>query len=311
MNQAIATYDTTSKNCKEAYPFGFNGQERKDDYKGKGNHNHALYWEYDTRIGRRWNLDPVDQISISNYAVMGNSPIWHSDVLGDDFKDKKGNNVVAGEGIVATKDGSRITNTSSDRNWDYGTWNDETGAYDLKNYKETDGLSAGQLFDLGSIELWSNSSVRALGNILRKAEARVNGDGSYMRNIIEQGENGFGEPELFLHSIVAPVDNAPRVQIVNDLDILAFIPGGGGATGALAKNPPFKPSQIVNGLQKMGKMKGGSVERMPKDVAKILGIDYYELRKLIHMKKAKEGRGGADNYTWDELMNLGKTLKEK
>lgn len=88
MNQAIATYDTTSKNCKEAYPFGFNGQERKDDYNGQGNHNHALYWEYDTRIGRRWNLDPVDQISISNYAVMGNSPIWHSDVLGDDFRNK-------------------------------------------------------------------------------------------------------------------------------------------------------------------------------------------------------------------------------
>ncbi len=83
MNQAIATYDTTSKNCKEAYPFGFNGQERKDDYKGKGNHNHALYWEYDTRIGRRWNLDPVDQISISNYAVFANSPIWVVDPLGD------------------------------------------------------------------------------------------------------------------------------------------------------------------------------------------------------------------------------------
>jgi hypothetical protein len=28
-------------------------------------------------------LDPVDQISISNYAVMGNSPIWMNDPLGD------------------------------------------------------------------------------------------------------------------------------------------------------------------------------------------------------------------------------------
>ncbi len=89
MNQAIATYDTTSENCKEAYPFGFNGQERKDDYKGKGNHNHALYWEYDTRIGRRWNLDPVDQINISNYATMANSPIWKNDPLGDEVKGDK------------------------------------------------------------------------------------------------------------------------------------------------------------------------------------------------------------------------------
>lgn len=66
--------------------FGFNGQERKDDYKGKGNHNHALYWEYDTRIGRRWNLDPKPQVNISDYAVMGNSPIWFIDPLGDEIR---------------------------------------------------------------------------------------------------------------------------------------------------------------------------------------------------------------------------------
>ncbi len=43
-----------------------------------------MYWEYDTRLGRRWNLDPVDQVSISNYAVLSNSPILKVDPLGDD-----------------------------------------------------------------------------------------------------------------------------------------------------------------------------------------------------------------------------------
>lgn len=42
--------------------------------------------EMDTRIIRRWNLDPVDQISISNYAVNRNNYIALSDPLGDDPK---------------------------------------------------------------------------------------------------------------------------------------------------------------------------------------------------------------------------------
>ena len=45
----------------------------------------ALFWEYDTRTARRWNLDPVDQISISNYAVNGLNPILYSDPEGDLF----------------------------------------------------------------------------------------------------------------------------------------------------------------------------------------------------------------------------------
>src|SRR5690606_1363321 len=47
------------------------------------NLNTALYWEYDTRLGRRWNVDPVDQISISNYAVNGLNPILLNDPNGD------------------------------------------------------------------------------------------------------------------------------------------------------------------------------------------------------------------------------------
>ena len=65
------------------YRFGFNGQEGTDELSGVGNHTTATFWEYDTRLGRRWNLDPVDQISISNYAVFKNNPIWFVDPLGD------------------------------------------------------------------------------------------------------------------------------------------------------------------------------------------------------------------------------------
>jgi LysM domain len=79
------------------YMFGFNGQEKVDEISGTGNHNTALFWEYDTRLGRRWNLDPVDQVNISNYAVNYNNPIQFNDPLGntgnDPVKVKKGDNL--------------------------------------------------------------------------------------------------------------------------------------------------------------------------------------------------------------------------
>ena len=49
-----------------------------------GNHNTAEFWEYDTRVGRRWNTDPVVKPWESSYACFANNPIWYSDVNGDD-----------------------------------------------------------------------------------------------------------------------------------------------------------------------------------------------------------------------------------
>ena len=65
------------------YRYGFQTQEKVNEIAGEGNHYTAKFWEYDPRIGRRWNLDPVDQISISNYASLGNNPIYYTDFLGD------------------------------------------------------------------------------------------------------------------------------------------------------------------------------------------------------------------------------------
>ena len=69
--------------CTTSYRIAFNGQEKTDEISGAGNHNTALYWEYDTRLGRRWNLDPKPNTSISSYAAFANNPIIYKDVLGD------------------------------------------------------------------------------------------------------------------------------------------------------------------------------------------------------------------------------------
>ncbi len=65
------------------YRFGNGGQEKTDEISGSGNHTTAMFWGYDTRLGRRWNQDPKPNPSISNYSCFANNPIWFSDVNGD------------------------------------------------------------------------------------------------------------------------------------------------------------------------------------------------------------------------------------
>ncbi len=72
----------------DGYRYGMNGQERDDEVSGPGNTNTAQFWEYDTRLGRRWNLDPRPQIKMSDYSCFGNNPIMNVDILGDSKQSK-------------------------------------------------------------------------------------------------------------------------------------------------------------------------------------------------------------------------------
>jgi len=67
----------------DGYAFGYNGQLKDNEVYGEGNSYTAEFWQYDPRIGRRWNVDPVDQISRSNYSTFGNNPIYNVDHEGD------------------------------------------------------------------------------------------------------------------------------------------------------------------------------------------------------------------------------------
>jgi hypothetical protein len=64
------------------YRYGYNTQERSDELYGPGNFYTAQFWEYDTRIWRRWNRDPVSFADFSVYAVFFNNPIYFIDPLG-------------------------------------------------------------------------------------------------------------------------------------------------------------------------------------------------------------------------------------
>ena len=64
------------------YRYGFNGQEQDNEI-AEGVYT-AEYWEYDSRIGRRWNVDPVVRSWESPYACLRNSPVIFKDPNGDD-----------------------------------------------------------------------------------------------------------------------------------------------------------------------------------------------------------------------------------
>ena len=67
------------------YRYGLNGQERSDEL--NENLTTALYWEYDSRIGRRWNLDPKLNEYESPYLCFSGNPINMVDPDGDETKD--------------------------------------------------------------------------------------------------------------------------------------------------------------------------------------------------------------------------------
>jgi LysM repeat protein len=89
-----------------SYRYGFNSQERSTEI--NDNSYTALFWEYDARIGRRWNIDPVIQPSESGYACFNNNPILITDLNGDNPKDpykvKKGDNLTT----IAKNNGTTV-----------------------------------------------------------------------------------------------------------------------------------------------------------------------------------------------------------
>jgi RHS repeat-associated protein len=65
------------------YRFGFGGQEKDDEIYGKGKTYSAEFWEYDARVGRRWNVDPVERPHLSPFAAFSNNPIVFIDPEGN------------------------------------------------------------------------------------------------------------------------------------------------------------------------------------------------------------------------------------
>jgi len=90
----------TWQGTAEGYRYSHNSHEKEDAlFKGAQS---AEYWMYDSRIGRRWEMDPIMDETMSPYACFANSPIFYDDPEGlkpggDDKKSNKVKNEVHNE----------------------------------------------------------------------------------------------------------------------------------------------------------------------------------------------------------------------
>ena len=53
---------------------------------GTDNFTTAEFWEYDSRLGRRWNVDSKPNIALSPYNCFAGNPIWFGDPFGDTLR---------------------------------------------------------------------------------------------------------------------------------------------------------------------------------------------------------------------------------
>jgi RHS repeat-associated protein len=82
---SISEFNYWVSNCSVqeiGYPSGFNGQERDDEVKGQGNHISFADYGYDSRLGRRLNIDPIIFSWQSTYCTFNNNPILFIDPTG-------------------------------------------------------------------------------------------------------------------------------------------------------------------------------------------------------------------------------------
>jgi hypothetical protein len=75
--------DLRGINSSENYRYGFGGQEKDDEVtSNKGASYTAEFWQYDARLGRRWNIDQIAYPWQSGYAAFNNNPMYYTDPLG-------------------------------------------------------------------------------------------------------------------------------------------------------------------------------------------------------------------------------------
>lgn len=69
-------------------------------------------------------------------------------------------------------------------------------------------------------------------------------------------------------------------------------------------------SKLYKGARKAAKSTNRWANKQIDDIAKKFGIDRNGFSDFIHSRKADDHRGGADNYSWKELLDLAKEYIE-
>ena len=221
---------------------GYQGSEKDNEIKGDGNSYTTEYRILDTRLGRWLSVDPEWNAWESYYASMGNSPIWHNDILGNvvDYgkkgtKEYKDNRRSAFFAKMFNKDLRRKF-----KEWETAKDNEGNDiTYHLNRVKEKPTLrSGGELQALDA----NNINVKYDGSGLEQIEKEVDITIKKKKEIVDinKGNNEDGKSPLYNLKKVVPGSDI----IVNALPIpdeFSFFD----ATGM----PEFPPFTVVNGSE--------------------------------------------------------------
>ena len=148
------------------YRYGFNTQEQDDEVYGNGNLNTAEFWTYDTRLGRRFNIDLVIKCNESSYATFANNPLIFIDFDGrDTARVDKSQNIEITEGGADALFIERKIKTFSSSELTSGR-----GIFDILSYMYVElGATTATLKDYsfssnsdGSISIWKWTQIADL-----------------------------------------------------------------------------------------------------------------------------------------------------
>ena len=113
------------------YRYFFNGQEADNEVLGEEASLTAEFWQYDTRLGRRWNVDPVFKEYESPYACFAGNPVWFADPRGDSVINGYSNRLSSAE--EAMRQSERFLNSLSQSDEQYLSakqdYDDKTASY--------------------------------------------------------------------------------------------------------------------------------------------------------------------------------------
>jgi hypothetical protein len=141
----------------KAYRFTINGQEKTPEI--AKNATAAEFWQYDSKIARRWNLDPITTPFFSPYVCFALNPIFYSDPNGDIFK--------IGDGKQTRTD---VTNMVQTKNRNYLKVDENSGVVSLDFGSKSPGEIQKILNNDGGLNL-INDLISAKGTIYYGAES--------------------------------------------------------------------------------------------------------------------------------------------
>lgn len=187
-----------------SYRYGFGSHEKDDEISGAGNSYTAEYWQYDSRLGRRWNIDPIKKHNESSYACFSNNPIFLIDPNGADTISINDKGKISG--IIAAK-GNHVL---LDHNKKQLQFNDPEYDTELINKR---GIKVGDQLVNYISEKDAKDKVDGQGKVVSRIIAKALGEttpvGSifYLKSLKEIKDKSYGEWD-FSHSVLGPMVHA-------------------------------------------------------------------------------------------------------